>query len=152
MSSYIVDKAHINAMINSGLSNRDKLSWSHGDERYTLDYSNADDIGQILLEENIKAVQERYEDTAISDLPGRSDAEYLLPFQFKLMYGLSPVQNLKLIDGYEYQACDDTDWEKSNAYAFCEALRRHLIRKLPGYEEAEWEWTKWPAENLQRLV
>jgi hypothetical protein len=151
MSSFVVDRAHINAMINAGFSH-DKLTWYHDGKHHELNYDNADAVGQMLLDENIKAVQERYPDSEVTHLPGRSDAEYLLPFTHKLMYGVSTVQGLKLIDSYEYQASDDSEWGSSEACAFCEALRRHLIRRLPGYEAAEWEWTKWPEENLTRLI
>jgi hypothetical protein len=48
------------------------------------------------------------------------------------------VAVLKLIDCYEYQSCERPDWHESEAYAYCDALRRRLIAQLPGYDAAPW--------------
>jgi hypothetical protein len=44
----------------------------------------------------------------------------------------------KAIACYEYQACECADWEQSEAVQFCDALRRKMIARLPGYEAAPW--------------
>jgi len=48
------------------------------------------------------------------------------------------VQTLKAIACFDYQACETDDWQQSEAFAFCEALRDRAINKLPGYSEAKW--------------
>lgn len=151
MSAFVVEKAHINAMVNAGLSSHDPLTWYHNGEWHQLN-GNEDAVCQMLLDENIRSVGERYEDCEVTDLPGRIDGDYLLPFRFKLSYGLPIVQVFKLINCYRYQSCESDDWEQTEAFAFCDALESRLIRRLPGYEAAKWEWTKWPEENLMRLV
>jgi len=153
MSAFIVDKAHINAIINGGLFSRDPLSWYHGEERHKLEYETADQVGQMLLDECINSVMCRYEDSEVTNLPGRADAEYLIPFKHKLAYNPLPaVQLFKLIHCYEYQSCESNGWKTSEAHAFCRSLAGRLIRRLPGYDAAEWEWEKWPEENLIMLT
>ena len=100
----------------------------------------------MLLDECVRSVGERYNDSEVTDLPGRSDAEYLIPFKFKLGYNLPAVVILKQISCYEYQSCETDDWKDTEAYAFCQSLRHATIDRLPGYEEAPWGWEEWPKE------
>jgi len=154
MSAFVVDKAHINAIILSGLAVHYKpMKWYHAGQWHELNHDNASEVGQMLLDECIRSVGARYEDSDITDLPGRTDAEYIIPFVFKLAYNPpTPVEALKLISCLEYQSCETDDWEASEAYAFCQALRHNTIDRLPGYEEAPWEWLEWPKETLTRLI
>lgn len=154
MSAFVVDKAHINAIVRSGLAVRYKpLRWYHDKEWRELTSDNASAVGQMLLEECIKSVCHRYEDSDITDLPGRNDAEYIIPFGFRMSYNPpTPVETLKIIDCYSYQSCEHPDWEESEAYQFCESLRSSTIDRLPGYDDAPWEWTSWPEENLSRII
>jgi hypothetical protein len=94
----------------------------------------------MLWLENYKSVSYRYDTT--NDLPGPVDFtladldDYIFepPAQ-----RLTAVEMFKLIDCYEYQACEHPGWATSDAKAYCERLRRDLIGKLPGYAEAAWE-------------
>jgi hypothetical protein len=45
---------------------------------------------------------------------------------------------LNAVHCYEYQACEHPGWETSEAHAFCKALERRLISKLPGYNDGPW--------------
>jgi len=96
----------------------------------------------MLLDENVRSVSYRYSNTPITNLPGKTDAEYLLPFVFHPILRVpKPVEILKMLDCYEYQSCEHPGWEHSEAKVFCNALRHRAIRLLPGYDEAPWEWT-----------
>ena len=155
MSAFVVDKAHINALVNVGLglARRNPLTWYHNEEHHRLNDGNADQVGQMLLDENIKSVDHRYEDCEVTDLPGRVDGDYLIPFKHKLSYNPLPaVTVFSLINCYRYQSSETDDWEQTEAYAFCRQLEGRLIRNLPGYDAAPWEWTEWPEEKLTRLV
>ncbi len=152
MSAFVVDKAHINALVNAGLGGRDPLTWYHNEKYHKLHYNNADEVGQMLLNECIRSVGARYQDSEVTDLPGRVDAEYLIPFKHKLSYNPLPaVTVFSLINCYKYQSCETDDWEQTEAYAFCQQLEGRLIRNLPGYDDAPWEWTQWPEETLKRI-
>lgn len=152
MSAWVVDKAHINLMVNAGLSTVDPLTWYHEGEHHKLEDSSIDEVGQMLLDECIKSVGYRYQDSEVTDLPGRVDASYVIPFKHKLAYDTPPVVVFKQIHCYEYQSCEHPEWETSEAHAFCRALESRLIRRLPGYEAAPWGWEEWPTENLVRLI
>lgn len=147
MSAYVVDKAHINAMVQFGLLHipqyHGPLSWRYNGMARYLTRETSNTVGQMLLDENIQSVRYRYQDSAITDLPGRTDAEYLLPFEAYPIYNLpTSVEALKLIACYEYQSCEHPEWPTSEAFAFCEALRDQAINTLEGYDEAPWEWTQ----------
>jgi hypothetical protein len=165
MSAFVVDKAHINAMVRFGLTSPQRthspLSWYDVDTKtikYTGDYEAysrelqshrhqltremADVVGQMLLDENVKAVGIRYSSSPVTDLPGRADAEYLIPYKVTFSYRIpTPVEVLSLINCYEYQSCEDDDYYETEAHHFCEALKNMAIRSLPGYEDAPYEWT-----------
>jgi hypothetical protein len=79
----------------------------------------------MLLAENRRSVDHRY-----------AEEEWEQPYLFKRLPGVpNPVAVLKALDGFEYQACEHPEWEKSEAHAFVQALRKRAISKLPGYEE-----------------
>jgi len=159
MSAFIVNKSHINAMLQGALAsarkrNNWRFGWYHNKERHELTLENASEVGQMLLDENIKSVSYRYGDSPLTDLPGRADGEYLLPFEFNLMGKTpKPIEILSITNCYSYQACEHDKWEQSEAKSFCDTLLAHTIRDLPGYDEAPWEWEeKLPATKVIRMV
>lgn len=111
------------------------------------------ETGRMLLMENARSVAHRYDETledacgniltAVFPVDrvtgmrpmGRGAAIMVVTAEVAT---LVPVAVLKLIDSYEYQACEHPEWETSEAHAFCSALRRALIHELPGYDEAAW--------------
>jgi hypothetical protein len=150
MSAYVVDKAHISAMLRAAqaLAMRDRTVFMWYTEQKgelqlkRLTTENADQVGQMLLDENIKSVMYRYEDSEVTDLPGRTNAEYLVPFKYRMMGRTpTPVEALKLCHGFEYQACEHPGWRTSEAHAFVESLIGSASRHVPGYDDAPWEWT-----------
>ena len=126
-----------------------------------FDADTHDLLGQILTDENVRSVGYRYPVREMTvagsltpadllhhaDLPGPSDKWYLQPYRFprfSLMNNplqrcpLTPGELAKAIDCYAYQSCEHPEWEKSSAYAICQALRSAILHGLPGYEEAPW--------------
>ncbi len=155
MSAFVVDKSHINAILKGAMSNAMKSSGNHywfcGKERH--DTENADRIGQMLLDENIRSVSYRYPDISkLNDLPGRTDCEHLLPFQFNIMGRTPrPIELIKLVHCLDYQSCEHPEWRDSEAKAFCDSVIECAIYQLPGYEEAPWEWQgEFPATRPDR--
>ena len=143
MSAFVVDKSHINAMVTLALLKPygSYFRFHHGAERIEVTHENADEIGQILLDENVKSVMHRYEDSTITELPGSVNAQWLIPFKYSPMCKIpDAVEAIKLIQCFEYQSCEHPEWEQSKAKAFCEALTRNQFRRLPGYDDAPWDW------------
>ena len=160
MSAYVVDKAHIDALVRvaiEGPSDRGPHDgWTFHAFYVTQDgetvsfdvrHDTADDIGRMLWLENVRSVEYRYPDTAEThaNYPGpisfeRDQAE---TYTFGGWLGrgrhLTAVETLKALSGFEYQACESPDWRETPAYAFCEALRDYAIGALPGYRDADWE-------------
>ena len=164
MSSFEVDTVHIDVLVSAALAAGtpgDPFSWYHrpadvpraergemlpgmnGGERYAayLAYlrenkrevtrENAGMWGALLVDANKRSVNYRYDADEIED-----------PYLFTRYAGpFSPVAILRALDCFEYQSCDDPSWRTSEAAEFCEALRRAMIRQLPGYSEAAYEVT-----------
>lgn len=99
---------------------------------HELTLDNVTEVGRMLLRENHRSVQHRYDEGPKVEL---SD-----PYSFKRYRGqIKPVQVLKAIGCLDYQSCEHPGWKDSEAYAFLEALLHTAIDQLPGYEEADWE-------------
>lgn len=168
MSAFMVDKAHIDALVTAAfaIGQEGPLRWfarSLTEEETTLAHQvgapwgaegpeiarmlsryatpeEADRIGQMLMRENRLSVNHRY---------GENEVEGIYTYKRSaLPRAVNPVVILKGLDAFEYQACEHPGWERSEAHAFCQALRRRMIRRLPGYDDAPWEITS-ATEYLQ---
>lgn len=157
MSAFIVGKAHIDAMVQAGLSygephrHNGTLCWHIKEEADGEDYERgepwgpmavansqrrrreltrdtANRVGAMLWNENKRSVDHRYNEA--------NDREV---YRFASSRVTNPVAILKAINCYEYQSCEHPEWETSEAQAFCAALTGAMVRSLPGYDEAEWE-------------
>jgi hypothetical protein len=173
MSAYVVDKAHVDALVTAGLvyGRRGGVAWfdpivpdgEHDHQpgqpwgstavetaerkRRELTAETADRVGAMLWSENVRSVAHRYAEAGapeswetLCDLPGPADFSPMDVAAYKHRNGpvLAPVRVLKACDGYEYQSCEHPDWEQSEACAYLDALRRAMIRALPGYDSADW--------------
>ncbi len=140
MSAYVVNKAHIDAMVR--LAIRHKMDYYNaGNEPRPDPRGQPNALGQMLLDACVKSVAHRYPKDKLTDLPGPTGAYWVLPYRYSPMGRVpTPVQGLKLVGCFDYQSCEHPDWEKSAAYGFCQALKATLIGALPGYDEAPWEW------------
>lgn len=85
-----------------------------------------DGVGAILASANVASVNYRYAEDALE------------PVYTHHPVVADVVGVLKALDCYEYQSCEAPEWDYSEAYAICAALRREAIAQLPGYAEAEW--------------
>lgn len=160
MSAFMVPVEHVRAMINAGLRTEGEgpLSWSirpltqdersrayepgaaWGPEmhalvsktRRELTRETAGAVGAMLLAQNRRSVNYRYAESDIEE-----------PYTHAPSSPREPVELLKAISCYEYQACETPDWEDTEAARFCQALRAHLIRQLPGYDEGD----SWPIQE-----
>lgn len=54
------------------------------------------------------------------------------------------AQAVKAIDCYEYQACEHPEWEASEVRRWLVALRREVLRRMPGFADA-YESAAWGA-------
>ena len=145
MSAWMVSKAHIDALVRvalEGPKDGDKRCWTRPYFRNELLKNDlANELGHSLAKENLLSIHARYPDTIANpkNVPGPLDSYWLRPYQYlATIRHLTCAESLKAIDCYEYQACEHAAWQKSEAYAFCQMLRSHVISCLPGYEAAPW--------------
>jgi hypothetical protein len=127
MSAWIVSDDHITALIagyNHYLTGCEKASIA----------STLTALGSMLLKENCRSVGHRYNEETD---PGWESYEF--PAQYVHRAPIKDLATLiKLLDCYEYQACECDDWEQTEAYKKCQRMRGTFCRYLPGYEEAPW--------------
>jgi hypothetical protein len=88
-------------------------------------------IGQVLVDENYKGVNYRYNET---------DQAHAFEYHYKYQNGscLQAVEVLALCDCYEYQAAEDPSYLESKAEGLVQWIRLNAIGRLPGYKDAPW--------------
>jgi len=134
MSAFEVGTDHIDAMLTAGFvvaeRNQGKFYWYHEGTARHLTLETAGAVGAMLAAENRRSVNYRY-----------SEDELEAPYLFNRLPGTpAPVIVFKILDCYEYQSCEHPEWTGSEAYVFCQMLRRRWIHRLPGYDDAPgWE-------------
>lgn len=146
MSAWIVDKLHIDYLVQAAMQRPHLHPMRFGDTQVT--YATADEVGRELWAENAMSVSYRYRNSrpmnagTFSNLPGPCDfdheslANYSLPSFPRVRF--DPVVALKAIDCYQYQSCEHPGWEGSAAHRFTQELRQFMVTLLPGYDEAPW--------------
>jgi len=167
MSCYMVNREHIDALVElaingpSGIAVSPDNAWARTlsyhtglteergwlPERHEVTEENADVVGQMLAHQNAESVRARYrplhEDGQLQ-LPEWADEGYTFTgTRFTPYRTPTALEGLKLIQCYEYQACETGPlWYRSQAKAFCGALLHRLIQKLDGYRDAPRDWTR----------
>jgi hypothetical protein len=171
MSAYFVDTATITVMLAAGIGHTEpgligntmtsELSWwttsmqrvreqLNGGDRYDqfrrkLGYDNATEVGQMLLIENVRSLNYRYD----LDHDGEEKAKELIDYTLQVdeyvyppggwIYRLTASDVFGCISNYEYQACEHPEWEDSEAHSFCLNLQHRLLRGL--CKDAPWGMT-----------
>lgn len=102
-----------------------------------------DQLGLMLITENLASINYRYPDTLgnFEVLPGPIGVDWAAYTYNNPRYRLTAVEALKALDGYEYQACEHPSWRTSEAFRFCQSLRSAVIGCIPGYDTAPWTWS-----------
>lgn len=152
MSAFVVDAAHIDALlsvaVNGPIERRlgSHLGWQPPYVHELLGVleplgaGNADAAGQELMEECIASVTYRYPDLA-DELPGPMPTP--VPEQYEwtdLGRVMSAIEACKALACFEYQSRQHPAWYRSGARAFCSELRGAVVTCLAGYDTAPWEW------------
>lgn len=154
MSAFVVDKRHIDLIVHAvihGTEDGEHVWWSDSLLRQEIAFclpnerDFGDELGQLLLDENVRSVRYRYDDD-----------ENMIPYYARQPYCFEPlpfrptvVELLKALNCYIYESCEHPDWEDSMAYKIVMLIRNHAIYMLPGYEEAPWEWTE---DEVQKRI
>ena len=151
MSAYMVSKQHIDRLIETAINGpADRLEYIRSGQwrvyyapgHEYVNYSNANAIGAMLVQENLRSIQYRYPDT-ISD-PSRTPGPLARYWEYPYVFpqdtkALSTLQAFNAISRLDYQSCEHPEWGTSDAHKFLDSLTWALIHALPGYDGADWE-------------
>lgn len=130
MSAYIESKEHIDTIVSYFCGNIETGAWMefpNGDYNH-MNEDNAHLIAEVLNKANVDSVNYRYSEKTERpyEFTYREDAKkYSIP---EIALALS---------GYEYQSCEMPKFQESYPYRILALLRKDLLRKLEGYDEAD---------------
>ena len=149
MSAYIVDRNHITFLVEAARhadlrgTCSSSFRWINPATRKigklsATNLADATRVGQMLWDEKVRSDNARYGEMVLSGVDeGAHEYKHVRSFRRQ-----TPGAVLKAIDGYWYQTCETDDWEKTEAFWFCYALRVAYSRMVEGYEDAAWEVTR----------
>lgn len=132
MSAHMVSEEQINVMIWAAIRYGDFNSFhfpaTYG-VRQISDQDSRNRLGQELLNTNAQALEDLYGDDT-------SAPKYT--YHMPRHHTWEPIEIIKIVHNYEYQACDNHGWHDSDARSFCQALVKRLLHHVPGFEQAHW--------------
>ena len=135
MSAFSVSTAHLDYLVTAAYRYGCLKQVTPHFSPFLTDYDVATKVLRMLRAENNASLAARY--------PSHPDMQSALEDddEATLRGEPDPVQVLKAVNCYAYQACEHDGWEASEARKFCERLKACAIANLPGYREAAWEVT-----------
>lgn len=135
MSAFIVNAKHIDVIVSYFVGDStDSGLWTELDGNY--DYMNnqtAKRVAKILMYENVRSVQERYQEYA--HLKEHKPYEYNYVIGAKEDYSIAEIS--RLLDCLEYQSCETADYHQSKAYMILCNMRKDLLSRLQDQEGVE---------------
>lgn len=150
MSAYMVDRDHIDFLVSAMLDTRicrHGFHWYWHESSRSLsggELVRAAEIGQLLWSENLKSIQYRYGDRDNNDASFYVYGEH----DFRAWAVMDPVQIIKAVYCYQYQACEHDGWKDSEAKCITDSLVDYVCQVLPGYDAAKWG----PPEQKRKLL
>jgi hypothetical protein len=136
MSAFVVDNAHIDALVTYAGDHHVSYYLNH---RTVIDAGNASEIGQKLLDENVRSVNYRYRETDKAER-----------YEFKRWTRpLQAITVIKAIECLDYQSCETDDWRQTEAFAILQAIKDAAIENLPGYKAA-YDAAPWGMQESMR--
>jgi hypothetical protein len=164
MSAFIIDDAAIDVILDTlkaAVSVRpffSRLYWRDAEKQPRFfDRHDAEsndklsELGRMLLAQNARSVAYRYSEgqnpcaLTYCYKPTRKDVHL---FHLRDAYDstrpgafITASAALKNIACYEYQSCETDDWEETEAYRFCEALKDRIADTALRNDADPWGWT-----------
>lgn len=122
MSAYTLSQNHIRAMLQAvKLARRPGgAAYCYNDQMHYL-RGHLQEAGQKLLNENYRSVDSRYDDKELS-------APIFTYSQADKRY--TPAQIIRIIDCYNYQTCETSNYKETEGYAIAHTLREIAIDAL----------------------
>jgi hypothetical protein len=134
MSAFIVEDSLINGILTFWSSDRYGGNITLDEKQYNSKTSkDLQELGQILLDENYKSFNFRYNDTG-GDAP---KFIFNLRYQFDTCARIQAINVLKACNCFDYQACETDEYNQSKAFKIINHIRSNAISRLPEYDKAE---------------
>ena len=131
MSAFMMSDSSLKTLA-KGIASASSIPLSVTDSTDELVRANA--VLQCLWRENVNSLMARYP-TKYKEMVGPECPPLT---RSELRGNVSWGALAKILACYEYQSCEHSGWEKSDAYRMCRWFAGALLRKLPGYEEQPW--------------
>jgi hypothetical protein len=144
MSAFVVQNMHIDAIISYAVDKRISYYSAQRQTRIEIGAHNAEEIGRILMDENVRSVCARYPDIENDVKDAASEYAYK-----GFSTPLTAIEIIKACNCLEYQSCETSDWDASLAWRILHDIKAHAVHHLPGYNNAPWEVTPESAKTLQ---
>lgn len=140
MSAFIQSNEHIDVLVSyftSEIHGNGLWTKVGGDWCY-LTPEKAYKVAEMLHKENLKSVNHRYNES--------EPMSYEFTYYPDMTQAYSPAEIAKAIDGLEYQSCEHEGWDSSEAKATLGRMRKQLLTKMRGYEEA----STWSIDEVKQ--
>lgn len=142
MSAYIVDPRTIDYLVTWAINKREIYAYVSDEfgpteydhvrtgQRFDLRQLTPNQLGQILLDENVRSVQARYPDDRTDNLPSPCDQSRIFAYRFQPVgHQLAPWV-ISSCDCLHYQSCETSDYEQTLGHAVMRAIRESAIKNL----------------------
>jgi hypothetical protein len=138
MSAFLVSEAHIDVLIDAAKQfagrGSDRLRWYWGNQwRELVPGENETAVGRMLLAENARSVGHRYREA-------QSPAALTYTYRRSGRLDYTIAEANKTVACYNYQTCEPDDYEKTEAFAFVQALKDALLRSVGMPDATPWGW------------
>ena len=154
MSAFIVGTDHIDFLVSAACryeityySGRSKSANPIDWKRVRVDHANADEIGSMLMGENLASISHLAYAPEIAQAMLQRQQAAIAGYRMRSVAIGVPGQTaaldvLKAAACLRYQSCEHPGWEGSDAEQFLAVLEARAINLLPGYSSAQWEWSR----------
>lgn len=146
MSAYLVSPIHLDVIVSyfATVTRQSDQLWCTINGQYTyLDKTNAEHLAYILWRENVRSVNNRYQEH-------NSDETYVFT-SYPYIRDLYKAEEIACaLDCLEYQSCEREDYHQSEAWNNICMMRKHLLRELA--EQELGDNTPWEISELKQEV
>lgn len=139
MSAFVVDDNHINIIVSYFVTPlmQNRLWLELGGKYLYMAYGDAHKVAECLYSQNIRSVNERYNETEEDGFAYR----YIEAAQ-----NYSPGEIAMALDGLEYQSCETDDYHDTDAYKILLSMRKRLLTNMYEDEGAD----TWSITNVRK--
>jgi len=133
MSAFICSDTHVNAIVTYAAEKQISYWNPQTCEHVRITMHNVEEIGRLLMDENVRSYCHRYADADDDDKS--AGAVYVFK---RFATPLTAIEVIKACHCLSYQSCETDDWGGTLAHKILQAIISHAICNLPGYDPAPW--------------